>query len=68
MTETWHTASTDLPLLRAAPPGYVIVDAPRPGHDGEVAVNHGGIAVVHRALYRLAHHIPAATVLRPLNF
>lgn len=27
VTETWHTASTDQPLQRAAPPGYVIFDA-----------------------------------------
>ena len=36
LTETWHRASEDLPLKSCAPPGFVIVDAPRP------TVTHGG--------------------------
>jgi hypothetical protein len=47
VTETWHTSSTDLTLLRAAPLGYSIIDAPRPDHTGN-RVNHGGIAVLYR--------------------
>jgi hypothetical protein len=47
LTETWHTASTDLHLCRSAPAGYCIVDAPRPRCAGD-GVNHGGIAIIHR--------------------
>ena len=46
MTETWHTCSADLPLRRAAPTGFIIADAPRPGHDADGCPNHGGIAIV----------------------
>ena len=51
LTETWHTASSDLPLRRAAPTDYNIVDAPRPGHDNDAGVNHGGIAIIHRTTF-----------------
>jgi hypothetical protein len=43
ITETWHHASDDLPLKRCAPPGYAILDAPRPS---SMAGRGGGVALV----------------------
>ena len=45
LTETWHTASTDTALARCAPPGFSIVDVPRPTNNLTVT-NHGGVAAV----------------------
>ena len=53
MTETWHTCSVDLPLRRAAPISFVIVDAPRPGHNAYGRPNHGGIVIVCRESFNL---------------
>ncbi len=49
LTETWHAQSSDLPLRNAAPPGYSIIDAPRPHMSDYTGANHGGIAIVHRS-------------------
>ena len=65
LTETWHTASSDLPLRRAAPADYNIVDAPRPGHDNNAGVNHGGIAIIHRTTFTSCIIAPP---LRPASF
>jgi len=45
LTETWHTASTDVALTRCAPPGFSIIDEPRPSKTTS-ATNHGGITAV----------------------
>jgi len=44
LTETWHTAHDDVPLLRCVPPGYTHIDVPRPS-DGS-RQNHGGVAAI----------------------
>lgn len=51
LVETWHICSNDIPLRRAAPAGYSIIDAPRPGFDISCSINHGGIAVIYRDAY-----------------
>ena len=51
LTETWHMASSDLPLRCAAPADYNIVDAPRLGHDNDAGVNHRDIAIIHRTSF-----------------
>ena len=51
LVETWHICSTDLPLRRAAPAGYSIIDAPRPGFDITHGNNYGGIAIIYRNTY-----------------
>ena len=45
LTETWHTAGTDVALTRCAPPGFSIVGEPRPTKKAS-ATNHGGVAAV----------------------
>ena len=47
ITETWHAQSTDISLRRNAPPGYLILDAPRPVQNRGHANCHDGIAVIH---------------------
>jgi hypothetical protein len=51
LVETWHINSNDLPLRRAAPSGYSIVDGARPGYDINCVTNNGGIAVIYRTSY-----------------
>jgi exonuclease III len=51
LVETWHICSNDLPLRRAAPAGYSIIDAPRPGFDINRGVNYGGIAIIYSDTY-----------------
>ncbi len=50
LTETWHEASTDVPLRLAAPPGFVCHDAPRPRHG--LKQRGGGVAVLHRTFWK----------------
>lgn len=64
LTETWHICNADLPLRRSAPPGYSIVDAPRPGYTGD-GVNYGGIAIVHSSIHSLRVIV---FPLRPTSF
>ena len=65
MTETWHVCSSDLPLRRAAPPGYSIVEAARPGYTSNCVTNHGGIAIVHHD----SHTVRVITLpIRPTPF
>ena len=45
--------SADLLLRRAAPTGFIIVDAPRSGHNADGRPNHGGIAIVCRESFNL---------------
>jgi hypothetical protein len=66
LTETWHISATDLPLRRAAPGGYKIVDAPRPGYSADSGSNHGGIAVVFRDIFVL-RTIALPVIRRHLN-
>ena len=52
LTETWHSCSSDVPLRRAAPVSFSIIDAPRSRHgDDDAGVNHGGIAVLHLDIF-----------------
>jgi hypothetical protein len=51
LVETWHICSDDLPLRRAAPAGYSIIDAPRPGFDINRGINYGGIAIIYSDTY-----------------
>ena len=60
MIETWHMCSADLPLRRAAPIGFIIADAPRPGLNADGRPNHGGIAIVCRESFNL--HIIAVPI------
>ena len=46
LTETWHTASEDIPLRRCIPSGYIFFDAPRSTTGSGAKTNHGGIAVI----------------------
>jgi hypothetical protein len=55
LTETWHTASTDVALVRCAPTGYGFIDEPRPtakltkpkGTQSLASKsNHGGVAAI----------------------
>ena len=49
VTESWQSNSSDVQVLRAAPPGYRFFDAPRPTAAGDVnTVNHGGIVLYFR--------------------
>ena len=52
ITETWHTLSTDIQLRRSAPPGYIILDAPRPNRDDSINSAHGGVAIIHSSNFK----------------
>ena len=45
-TETWHTASKDVPIWRCIPSGYICFDAPRPTTGSSAKTNHGGVATI----------------------
>ena len=63
MTETWHICGHDFPLRSAAPSGYSIVEAARPGYTGNCVTNYGGIAIVHHD----SHAVHVITLLiRPM--
>src|SRR6218665_2065495 len=58
VTESWHSSSADVPVLRAAPPGYSFCDLPREAEETEEAggpapQNHGGIVVYFKSIYRV---------------
>ncbi len=52
VTETWHQETDDVPVQRAAPPGYSIRDRPRPPLPDGRLVTGGGIVVFHRSSLR----------------
>src|SRR6218665_1221524 len=66
VTESWHSSSADVPVLRAAPPGYSFCDLPREAEDTEEAggpapQNHEGIVVYFKSIYSSgAQPFPAA--------
>src|SRR6218665_1068565 len=41
VTESWHSSSADVPVLRAAPPGYSFCDLPREAEETEEAGGAG---------------------------
>ena len=50
-TELWQTTSQDIPLLRAIPRGFNVIDRPRPANTsatGPLKINHGGVAIFYR--------------------
>src|SRR6218665_1539779 len=49
VTETWHQENDDVPVQRAAPPGYSIRDRPRPPLPDGWLVIGGGIVVFPRS-------------------
>src|SRR6218665_2753963 len=46
LTESWHRSSSDVAVRRSAPPGYSVVDPPRPELVNEKS--YGGIVILHR--------------------
>ena len=49
-TELWHTTSLDIPLLRAVPQGFRVIDQPRPVDPSStraLRTNHGGVAIFY---------------------
>ena len=52
VTESWHRCSDDVPVLRAAPPGYTIHDRPRAPHPDGQPTRGGGIVVFLRSSLR----------------
>ena len=68
LTETWHTASEDVPLRWCIPSGYICFDAPRPTTGSGAKTNHDGVAAIisdrnvswclyHSATKRLSRYV-----------
>ena len=50
VSELWHTTSLDIPLLRAVPQGFCVIDQPRPIDPSSTRAsrtNHGGVAIFY---------------------
>ena len=53
ITEFWHSSSDDISLKMAAPPVYTIVDVARDCPTYENTINHGGIVLFCRSIFRI---------------
>ena len=51
LVETWHHTSEDVPIRRAIPPGYSLMDRPRPQCEDGTG-RGGGVAVLFRSTLR----------------
>ena len=54
VTESWHLASDDVPVLRATPFGFSSRDRPRPPHPDGRSARGGGIIVFFRSSLRVS--------------
>jgi len=54
ITESWHLASDDVPILRATPSGFSSRDCPRPPRPDGRQEHGGGIVVFFRSSLRVS--------------